>query len=64
MRRQQFRLTDMQKRLFWFLVLISGLGLGAGFYFKSRIYFFVGLLAVGVLIGGLVRWLLERFRPS
>jgi len=64
MGRPQVQMSDTAKRLLWFLLAASSLAMGAGVYFQSRTYFFIGLLGVGVLIGGLARWLLERYRSS
>ena len=64
MGRPQVQMSDTARRLLWFLLAASSLALGAGVYFHNRIYFFIGLLGFGVLIGGLARWLLERYRAS
>jgi hypothetical protein len=52
----------MQKRLLLFLLVASLVCLAGGYYLKNTIYFLLGLLCVGVLIGGVARWLLERSR--
>jgi hypothetical protein len=58
----QPRLGDMQKRFVWFIFFIALVSLVAGVYLRNSIYMMIGLLGVGVIIGGLIRLLLERFR--
>jgi hypothetical protein len=54
------QLRVLQKRLIWFFGFISIIGLGAGYYFKSPLYTLVGLLGLGVVIGGVLRIVLDR----
>jgi hypothetical protein len=54
------QLKVLQKRLIWFFGFISIIGLGAGYYFKSAMYTLVGLLGLGVVIGGVLRIVLDR----
>lgn len=56
------RLGEMQKRFVWFIFFIALISLVAGVYLRNSIYMMIGLLGVGVIIGGLIRLLLERFR--
>ncbi|MFP3866841.1 MAG: hypothetical protein ACLFUU_01595 [Desulfobacteraceae bacterium] len=51
-----------QKRIFWFVLLAALIFLGAGVYQGNIIYYGLGLLGIGIVLGGLVRWWLERFR--
>ena len=52
----------LQARLLAFFFLITVIGLGAGYYYRSTLYTFIGLLGFGVFLGGLLRLLLDRFR--
>ncbi len=54
------QLKVLQKRLIWFFLFISIIGLTAGYYFKSTIYTVIGLLGLGVVIGGFIRIVLDR----
>jgi hypothetical protein len=54
------QLKVLQKRLLWFFGFLAVIGLGAGYYFRSSIYGLIGLLAVGVVIGGIIRIILDR----
>jgi len=54
------QLRVLQKRLLWFFVLVAFIGLGAGYYFQSPLYSLIGLLGLGVVIGGILRTLLDR----
>jgi hypothetical protein len=54
------QLKVLQKRLLWFFGLITVIGLSAGYYFKSPTYAVLGLLGLGVVIGGVLRILLDR----
>lgn len=56
------RLGEMQKRFVWFIFFIALISLMAGLYLRNSIYMMIGLLGVGVIIGGLIRLLVERFR--
>ncbi|AEB08167.1 hypothetical protein [Desulfobacca acetoxidans] len=52
-------LRSLQNRLIWFFLFIMLIGLGAGYYFSSPLYTMVGLLGMGVVIGGLLRLVLD-----
>jgi hypothetical protein len=54
------QLKVMQKRLLWFFGFLAVIGLSAGYYFQSPIYGLIGLLSVGVVIGGIIRIILDR----
>jgi hypothetical protein len=54
------QLRVLQKRLLWFFSFLAIIGLGAGFYFHSTIYVVIGLLALGVVGGGVLRIVLDR----
>jgi hypothetical protein len=54
------QLKVLQKRLLWFFGFLAVIGLGAGYYFQSPIYGLIGLLSVGVVIGGIIRIILDR----
>jgi hypothetical protein len=54
------QLKVLQKRLLWFFGFLAVIGLGAGYYFRSPIYGLIGLLSVGVVIGGIIRIILDR----
>ncbi|OPX20258.1 MAG: hypothetical protein BZ151_04820 [Desulfobacca sp. 4484_104] len=56
------RLGETQKRIFWFVLLTALLFLGAGIYQGNVTYYGLGLLGIGIVLGGLIRWFLERFR--
>jgi|GEM_PF-2168109 len=56
----QTQLRVLQKRLLWFFALVTVIGLGAGYYFQSPWYSLVGLMGLGVVIGGVIRILLDR----
>lgn len=58
---QRFR-RGMQLRLLIFFLLVTLIGLGAGYYYRSALYTFVGLLGLGVVLGGVIRLLLDRAR--
>ncbi len=58
--RPPIQLRVLQKRLIWFFGFISIIGLGAGYYFKSSLYTLIGLLGLGVVIGGVLRIVLDR----
>jgi hypothetical protein len=53
-------LRVLQRRLLWFFGLLSIIGIGAGYYFQSSLYAVIGFLGLGVVIGGLVRIVLDR----
>ena len=54
------QLKVLQQRWLWFFGFLAVIGLGAGYYFKSPIYAMIGLLGVGVVIGGILRIILDR----
>lgn len=54
------QLRVMQKRLLWFFGFVTVIGLGAGFYFQSPLYSLIGLMGLGVVIGGVLRIILDR----
>jgi hypothetical protein len=54
------QLKVLQQRLLWFFGFIALIGLGAGYYFQSPIYGVIGLLSLGVVIGGIIRIVLDR----
>jgi hypothetical protein len=54
------QLKVLQKRFLWFFGFIAVIGLGAGYYFQSPIYAVIGLLGLGVVIGGILRIILDR----
>lgn len=54
------QLKVLQKRLLWFFSFLAAIGLGAGYYFQSPVYGVIGLLSLGVLIGGIIRIVLDR----
>jgi hypothetical protein len=54
------QLKVLQQRLLWFFALICIVGLAAGYYFKSPVYSIIGLLGLGVVIGGIIRIVLDR----
>ena len=54
------QLRVLQKRLLWFFSFLAIIGLGAGFYFHSTLYAVIGLLALGVVGGGILRIALDR----
>ncbi len=56
----QTQLRVLQKRLLWFFTLVAVIGLGAGYYFQSPWYMLVGLMGLGVVIGGILRTILDR----
>jgi hypothetical protein len=60
MAKPPMQLKVLQQRLLWFFALISIVGLGAGYYFKSPVYSVIGLLGLGVVIGGIIRIVLDR----
>jgi hypothetical protein len=54
------QLKVLQKRLLWFFGFLAIIGLSAGYYFQSSVYAVIGLLALGVVIGGIIRTILDR----
>jgi hypothetical protein len=54
------QLRVLQQRLLWFFGFLAVIGLGAGHYFQSSIYGVIGLLSLGVVIGGIIRVILDR----
>jgi hypothetical protein len=54
------QLRVLQKRLLWFFSFLAIIGFGAGFYLHSTIYVVIGLLALGVVGGGVLRIVLDR----
>jgi hypothetical protein len=54
------QLRVLQKRLLWFFSFLAIIGLGAGYYFHSSVYVVIGLLALGVVGGGILRIFLDR----
>ncbi len=56
----QMQLSLLQKRLLAFFLLVMVIGLAAGYYFQSAVYTVVGLMALGVVIGGVLRTWLDR----
>lgn len=53
-------LRVLQQRLLWFFTFIAIIGLASGYYFQSPVYAVIGLLGLGVVIGGVIRILLDR----
>lgn len=51
-----------QWRLLVFFLLITVIGLVAGYYYRSVLYTFIGLLGLGVFLGGFLRLMLDRVR--
>ncbi|MGQ9920783.1 MAG: hypothetical protein ACUVRZ_05575 [Desulfobacca sp.] len=56
----RIQLRVIQKRLLYFFLLVAVIGLGAGYYLQSPLYSLVGLLGLGVVIGGVLRTILDR----
>lgn len=56
----QTQLRVLQRRLLWFFILVTIIGLAAGYYFQNSIYTLIGLMGLGVVIGGVLRTLLDR----
>lgn len=54
------QLKVLQKRFLWFFGFIAVIGLSAGYYFQSPVYAVIGLLGLGVVIGGILRIILDR----
>ena len=54
------QLKVLQKRLLWFFSFLAIIGLGAGYCFQSPIYGVIGLLSLGMVIGGIIRIILDR----
>mgnify|MGYP005857324057 CR=1 FL=1 len=54
------QLKVLQRRLLWFFLLIAVIGLGAGYYFNNAWYSLLGLMGLGVVIGGILRIVLDR----
>jgi hypothetical protein len=54
------QLKVLQQRLLWFFGSLAIIGLSAGYYFQSPTYAVIGLLGVGVVIGGVIRIILDR----
>ena len=54
------QLGVLQRRLLWFFCLLAIIGVGAGYYFQSSLYAVIGFLALGVVLGGLLRMVMDR----
>lgn len=54
------QLRVLQQRLLIFFIMLTMIGLGAGYYFHSPLYTLIGLLGLGLVIGGVVRIILDR----
>ena len=62
MRDSRTRLGETQKRVLGAILLATVLCLAAGTYLNNPIYYGLGLLGLGVILGSLIRWLYDRFR--
>lgn len=58
---QRYR-RELQFRLLFFFLLVTLIGLAAGYYYRSSLYTFIGLLGLGLVLGGVIRLLLDYFR--